>query len=91
MYTSQNFKKKNTYCIYRVIHKSLQDFRRLRYSSRDGQPKGKYVTAPTQQKIWRGSLPTDMFLSAVSVLVVAQLGSEVPEGLMNYPVLFQSK
>jgi hypothetical protein len=23
-------------CIYRVIHKSLRDFRRLRYSSRDG-------------------------------------------------------
>jgi len=27
-----------------------------------------------------------MFLSAVSVLVVVQLSSEVPEGLMNYPV-----
>jgi hypothetical protein len=29
---------------------------------------------------------TDMLLSAVSVLVVAQPSSEVPEGLMNYPV-----
>ena len=28
-----------------------------------------------------------MLLSAVSVLVVAQLGSEIPEGLMNNPVL----
>jgi hypothetical protein len=28
-----------------------------------------------------------MFLSAVSVLVVAQPISEVPEGLTNYPVL----
>jgi hypothetical protein len=28
----------------------------------------------------------DMFLSAVSVLVVVQLSSEVPEGLMNNPV-----
>jgi hypothetical protein len=27
-----------------------------------------------------------MFLSAVSVLVIVQLSSEVPEGLMNYPV-----
>jgi hypothetical protein len=27
-----------------------------------------------------------MFLSAVSVLVVVQLSSEVPEGHMNYPV-----
>jgi len=27
-----------------------------------------------------------MLLSAVSVLVVAQPSSEVPEGLMNYPV-----
>ena len=27
-----------------------------------------------------------MFLSAVSVLVVAQLSSEIPEGLMNNPV-----
>jgi hypothetical protein len=28
----------------------------------------------------------DMFLSAVSILVVVQLSSEVLEGLMNYPV-----
>ena len=35
---------------------------------------------------WRDSLPIDMLLSAVSVLVVAQPSSEVPEGLMNYPV-----
>jgi hypothetical protein len=38
------------------------------------------------KKTWRVSLPVDMLLSAVSVLVVAQLISEVPEGLMNYPV-----
>jgi hypothetical protein len=31
-----------------------------------------------------------MLLSAVSVLVVAQLSSEVPEGLMNYPVFKDS-
>jgi hypothetical protein len=34
----------------------------------------------------RDSLPVDMLLSAVSVLVVAQSSSEVPEGLMNNPV-----
>ena len=32
------------------------------------------------------SLPIDMLLSAVSVLVVAQSSSEVTEGLMNNPV-----
>ena len=31
-----------------------------------------------------------MFLSAVSVLVVAQSSSEIPEGLMNNLVLFLS-
>jgi len=35
----------------------------------------------------RDSLPIDVLLSAVSVLVVAQSSSEVPEGLMNNPVL----
>ena len=35
----------------------------------------------------RDSLPIDMLLSAVSVLVVAQSSAEIPEGLMNNPVL----
>jgi len=39
-----------------------------------------------QNKTLRDSLPIDM-LSAVSFLVVAQSSSEVPEGLMNNPVL----
>ena len=39
-----------------------------------------------QKKNWRDSLPIDMLLSAVSVLVVAQSISEIPEGLMNNPV-----
>ena len=34
----------------------------------------------------RDSLPIDMILSALYVLVVAQSSSEVPEGLMNNPV-----
>ena len=38
-------------------------------------------------KTWTDSLTLDMVLSAVSVLLVAQPISEVPEGLMNYPVL----
>ena len=40
-----------------------------------------------QKKTLRDSLPIDMLLSAVSVLVVAQSSSEVPEGLMNNPVI----
>jgi hypothetical protein len=47
----------------------------------------KYATAPnTQKETWRDSLPIAMLLSAVSVLVVVQPSSEVPEGLMDYPV-----
>jgi hypothetical protein len=38
----------------------------------------------------RDSLPIDMLLSAVSFLVVAQSSSEVPEGLMNNPVVYHS-
>jgi hypothetical protein len=32
-----------------------------------------------KKNTWRDSAPIDMFLSAVSVLVVVQLSSEVPE------------
>ena len=39
-----------------------------------------------QKKTWRDPLPIDMLLSAVSVLVVAQSCSEIPEGLMNNTV-----
>ena len=42
---------------------------------------------PLVQKKLGDSLPIDMLLSAVSVLVVAQSSSEIPEGLMNNPVL----
>ena len=44
-----------------------------------------------QKKTWRDSLPIDMLLSAVSVLVVAQSSSEIPEGLMNNPVFLCSE
>ena len=46
----------------------------------------KYAKAPSAKKNWRDSLPIDMLLSDVSVLVVAQSSSEIPEGLMNNPV-----
>jgi hypothetical protein len=39
------------------------------------------------KKTWRDSLPIDMLVTAVSVLVVAQPSLEVPEGLMKYPVI----
>jgi len=42
---------------------------------------------PLVQKTLRDSLHIDMLLSVVYVLVVAQSSSEVPEGLMNNPVL----
>ena len=47
----------------------------------------KYAKAPsTKKKTWSDSLPVDMLLSAVSILVVAQSSSEIPEGLTNNPV-----
>ena len=45
-----------------------------------------YAKAPSKKKTWRDSLPIDMLLSAVSVLVVAQSSSEIPKGLTNNPV-----
>ena len=39
-----------------------------------------------QKKNWGDSLPIDMLLSAMSVLVVEQSSSEIPEGLLNNPV-----
>jgi hypothetical protein len=40
----------------------------------------------TQKKLGRDVLHIDILLSAVSVLDVAQSSSEIPEGIMNYPV-----
>jgi len=39
------------------------------------------------KKKWINSVPIDMLLSTVSVLVVVQPSLEIPEGLTNYPVL----
>jgi hypothetical protein len=43
----------------------------------------KHATAPSTKKTWRDSLSIDVLLSAVSVLVVAQSSSEIPEGTTN--------
>jgi len=73
--------------MHRVIHKSVRDFRPLRYSSRDGHAKGKHVNRRRETPSFCPTLQVlDMLLSVVSVLVVVQPSSEVPEGLMNYPV-----
>ena len=44
-----------------------------------------------KKKTWRDALSINMLLSAVSVLVVAQSSSEIPEGLMNNPVYLHFK
>jgi len=51
----------------------------------------KYTKAPSKKKKnpWRDYLSIDMLLSAVSVLVVAQSSSEIPEGLLNNPVFLR--
>ena len=61
----------------------------LHFSSRLPPSGGicKYAKAPSTKKTLRDSLPIEMLLSAVSVLVVAQSSSEVPDRLMNNPVV----
>jgi hypothetical protein len=51
--------------LYRVIHKSLRDFRPLRYSSRDGHAKGEHVN--------RGR-DTPSFCPTLQVLDMSTLG-----------------
>ena len=50
---------------YRVIHKSLRDFRPLRYSSRDGHAEGEHVN--------RGG-DTPIFCRSLRVLNMSTLG-----------------
>jgi len=73
--------------MYRIIHNSLRDFRTLRYSSLDGHAEGEHVNRG--ETLLVSVLPNRCSICPffVSVLVVAQPMSEVPEGLMNYPVL----
>jgi hypothetical protein len=42
--------------------------------------------ASIPQRLVHKKLPIDMLISAVSILVVVQLSSEVPEEIMNYSV-----
>ena len=51
----------------------------------------KYSKAPSTKKTWRDSLPIGMLLSALSVLVVAQSSSEIPEGRKNNPVQWHNE
>jgi len=73
---------------YRVIHKSLRDFRPLQYSSRDGHAEGEHVNRGRDTPSFYPTLTGARYMHpAMSVLFVAYPSSEVPEGLMNYPVL----
>ena len=68
---------------------SAHDYTRAHHFSSRLPPSGgtyKYAKAPSTKKTLRDSLPIDMILSALYVLVVAQSSLEVPEGLMNNPV-----
>ena len=80
-------------CIYiyiythRVIHKSLWDFRTRLRNNQDRLGRKEHINRERETlQVWRDSLPTDMLLSAMSVLVVVQSSSEIPEGLTNNPV-----
>ena len=53
--------------IYRVIHKSLRDFRPLRYSSRDGHAEGEHVNRGREAPYFRPTL---------QVLDMSTLGDE---------------
>jgi len=73
-------------CRYRVIRKTLRDFRPLRYRSRDGPVEGEHVNRGTDTPSFCSTLQVLDVHPAVSVLVVAQPSSDVPEGLTNYTV-----
>jgi hypothetical protein len=48
----------------------------------------RHLEKEKEKKVGEGdSFYIDMLLSAMSVLVVEQPSSELPEGLMNYPLL----
>jgi hypothetical protein len=51
--------------LYSVIHKSLRDFRPLRYSSRDGHSEGEHVNRRTD---------TPIFCPTLQVLYMSTLG-----------------
>jgi hypothetical protein len=61
--------------IYRVIHKSFQDFRPLRYSNRDGDAEGEHVN--------RGR-DTPIFCVALQVLDMSKLGDAADVKFGNF-------
>jgi len=101
---------------YRVINKSLRDFRPLRYSSLDGHAEGEHVlphtcnvfgrdlitaltsaaspnvdissTCKVGQRLPSVSPSVDMPPFGLTIPVTVSQRSEIPEGLMNYPVYF---
>jgi hypothetical protein len=73
--------------MYRVIRKSLREFRPLRYSSRDGHAEGEHVNRETHTASFCPTLQVldSCFMLCLSWLL-AQPSTELPEELMNYPV-----
>ena len=59
--------------IYRVIHKSLQDFRPLRYSSRNGHAEGEHVN---------GGTGTPSIFSTLQALEMSTLGDAADVNLV---------
>jgi len=87
--------QQSAYDIYRVIHKSLRDFRTRLRNNQERHGRKEHINRKERinrerERDTPSFCPTlqvlDMLLSAVSVLVVAQSSSEIPEGLMNNPV-----
>jgi hypothetical protein len=70
-----------------VVHKSQLDILPLRYSSQGGHAEGERVNRGKDPATFCPTLQVLKYVHPyVSVLVVAQLSSEVLEGLINYPV-----
>jgi hypothetical protein len=67
---------RHTLRIYRVIHKSLRDFRPLRYSSRDGHAEGEHVN--------RGRDPPS-FCPTLQVLDMCTLGDATDVKFWQFP------
>jgi len=74
-----------------VIHKSLRDFRTRLRNNQDRHGRKEHIHRERERETLQVSvLPYRCSICAplVSVSVVAQSSSEIPEGLMNNPVLY---
>ena len=81
--------------LYRVIYKSLRDFWPLWHSRQDGHAEGEHVNrgrdtpsfCPTLQVLHMSTLGDAADVcNQVPATPVHYRSSEIPEGLMNYPV-----